>query len=158
MTPVDGRAIVAMFRPVLLRTKTSGSVCREPDDQACIERGWHLLPRRRGALSLTGRAATPGVIEFVGLPPQNGACGCRCLCRGPYHHSVGRKPSAHYQIDSTLSRQYSAASGFWAVAFRGFSSFLLDHALVDIGVGALAREVQGVETVVLPRAIQVVAH
>ena len=39
----------------------------------------------------------------------------------------------------------------WNTRFRGFeSSFLLDHALVDIGVGVRwLREVQGVETVVL---------
>ncbi len=81
---------------------------------------------------------------------------------GLYHHSVGRKPkvaliAAHYQIDFSehYLAEYMAIRGIgflgWNTRFRGFeSSFLLDHALVDIGVGVRwLREVQGVETVVL---------
>jgi pimeloyl-ACP methyl ester carboxylesterase len=75
---------------------------------------------------------------------------------------VGRKPkvaviATHYQID--FSEHYLAdylatrGVGFlgWNTRFRGFeSSFVLDHALVDIGVGVRwLREIQGVETVVL---------
>jgi pimeloyl-ACP methyl ester carboxylesterase len=65
--------------------------------------------------------------------------------------------AAHYQID--FSEHYLAdylavrGVGFlgWTTRFRGFESrFLLDHALVDIGVGVRwLREVQGVDTVVL---------
>jgi pimeloyl-ACP methyl ester carboxylesterase len=75
---------------------------------------------------------------------------------------VGRKPkvaviATHYQID--FSEHYLAEDlatrgiGFlgWNTRFRGFeSSFRLDHALVDIGVGVRwLREVAGVEAVVL---------
>jgi pimeloyl-ACP methyl ester carboxylesterase len=65
--------------------------------------------------------------------------------------------ATHYQID--FSEHYLAdhlvtrGIGFlgWNTRFRGFeSSFLLDHALVDIGVGVRwLREVQEVDTVVL---------
>ncbi|SGC30129.1 alpha/beta hydrolase [Mycobacterium tuberculosis] len=122
---------------------------------------------------MTGRAATPGVIrEFVGLPSRTAgrAAAGGHPCQGLYHHSVGRKPkvaliAAHYQIDFSehYLAEYMAIRGIgflgWNTRFRGFeSSFLLDHALVDIGVGVRwLREVQGVETVVL-LAIQVVAH
>lgn len=114
---------------------------------------------------MTGRAATPGVIrEFVGLPSRTAgrAAAGGHPCQGLYHHSVGRKPkvaliAAHYQIDFSehYLAEYMAIRGIgflgWNTRFRGFeSSFLLDHALVDIGVGVRwLREVQGVETVVL---------
>lgn len=65
--------------------------------------------------------------------------------------------ATHYQID--FSEHYIAdymairGVGFlgWNTRFRGFeTNFLLDHALVDIGVGVRwLREVQGVEAVVL---------
>ena len=65
--------------------------------------------------------------------------------------------ATHYQID--FSEHYLAdylairGVGFlgWNTRFRGFeSNFLLDHALVDIGVGVRwLREVQGVDAVVL---------
>ena len=108
---------------------------------------------------------TPGVIrEFVGLPSPTarraGAGGHPC--QGLYHRGVGRKPkvamiATHYQIDFSehYLADYMATRGIgflgWNTRFRGFeSSFLLDHALVDIGVGVRwLREVQGVETVVL---------
>jgi pimeloyl-ACP methyl ester carboxylesterase len=65
--------------------------------------------------------------------------------------------ATHYQIDFAehYLADYLATRGVgflgWNTRFRGFeSSFLLDHALVDIGVGVRwLREVQGVETVVL---------
>jgi pimeloyl-ACP methyl ester carboxylesterase len=109
--------------------------------------------------------APPGVIrEFVGLPSPTarraGAGGHPC--QGIYHRGVGRKPkvaiiAAHYQIDFSehYLADYMATRGIgflgWNTRFRGFeSSFLLDHALVDIGVGMRwLREVQGVETIVL---------
>ncbi|MGV0605183.1 alpha/beta hydrolase [Mycolicibacterium sp. XJ1904] len=109
--------------------------------------------------------ATPGVIrEFVGLDSPNarraGAGGHPC--QGLYHRGVGRKPkvaiiATHYQIDFSehYLADYMATRGIgflgWNTRYRGFeSSFLLDHALVDIGVGVRwLREVQGVETIVL---------
>jgi pimeloyl-ACP methyl ester carboxylesterase len=79
-----------------------------------------------------------------------------------YYRGVGRKPkvamiATHYQIDFSehYLAEYMATRGIgflgWNTRFRGFeSSFLLDHALVDIGVGVRwLREVQRVETVVL---------
>ena len=65
--------------------------------------------------------------------------------------------ATHYQIDFSehYLADYLATRGIgflgWNTRFRGFeSSFLLDHALVDIGVGVRwLRDVQGVETVVL---------
>jgi pimeloyl-ACP methyl ester carboxylesterase len=108
---------------------------------------------------------TPGVIrEFVGLTSptakRNGAGGHPC--QGLYYRGVGRKPkvamiATHYQIDFSehYLADYLATRGIgflgWNTRFRGFeSSFLLDHALVDIGVGVRwLRDVAGVETVVL---------
>jgi pimeloyl-ACP methyl ester carboxylesterase len=108
---------------------------------------------------------TPGVIrEFIGLPSTTarraGAGGHPC--QGLYHRSVGRRPkvamiATHYQIDFSehYLADYMATRGIgflgWNTRFRGFeSSFLLDHALVDIGVGVRwLRDVQGVETIVL---------
>ena len=108
---------------------------------------------------------TPGVVrEFVGLPSRtaarSGAGGHPC--QGIYYRGVGRKPkvgviATHYQVDFSehYLAEYLATRGIgflgWNTRFRGFeSSFLLDHALVDIGVGVRwLREVAGVETVVL---------
>jgi hypothetical protein len=110
-------------------------------------------------------AGTPGVVrEFIGLPSPTarraGAGGHPC--QGLYHRGVGRKPkvaviAAHYQIDFSehYLADYLATRGIgflgWNTRFRGFeSSFLLDHALVDIGVGVRwLRETQAVETIVL---------
>ncbi|RAV18153.1 alpha/beta hydrolase [Mycolicibacterium sp. GF69] len=113
----------------------------------------------------TSNTATPGVIrEFVGLdsPTARRAGAGGHPCQGLYHRGVGRKPkvamiATHYQIDFSehYLADYMATRGIgflgWNTRFRGFeSSFLLDHALVDIGVGVRwLREVQGVETIVL---------
>ncbi len=114
---------------------------------------------------MTRTSGTPGVIrEFIGLPSPTarraGAGGHPC--QGVYYRGVGRKPkvamiAAHYQIDFSehYLADYMATRGIgflgWNTRFRGFeSSFLLDHALVDIGVGVRwLRETQAVETIVL---------
>ena len=102
--------------------------------------------------------------EFVGLPSRTaaraGAGGHPC--QGLYHRGVGRKPkvamiATHYQIDFSehYLADYMATRGVgflgWNTRYRGFeSSFALDHALVDIGIGVRwLREVQGAEAVVL---------
>jgi pimeloyl-ACP methyl ester carboxylesterase len=102
--------------------------------------------------------------EFIGLdsPTARRAGSGGHPCQGLYHRGVGRKPkvamiAVHYQIDFSehYLADYLATRGIgflgWNTRFRGFeSSFLLDHALVDIGVGVRwLREVQGVETIVL---------
>ncbi|GAA2143188.1 alpha/beta hydrolase family protein [Actinomadura napierensis] len=101
---------------------------------------------------------------FVGLPsPTIGRAGAGGHpCQGLYHRRAGTKPkvafiATHYQIDFAehYLAEYMAERGFgflgWNTRFRGDEShFLLDHALVDIGVGVRwLREVAGVETVVL---------
>lgn len=109
--------------------------------------------------------ASPEVIrEFVGLesPAAQRAGAGGYPCQGLYYRSSERKPTiaviaTHYQIDFSehYIAEYLAARGIgflgWNTRFRGFeSSFLLDHALVDIGVGVRwLREAQGIETVVL---------
>ncbi|MGE2816789.1 alpha/beta hydrolase [Mycobacterium heidelbergense] len=114
---------------------------------------------------MTRHTPAAGVIrEFVGVPsPTAGRAGAGGHpCQGLYHRAVGRKPKVamigtHYQIDFSehYLADYIATRGIgflgWNTRFRGFeSSFLLDHALVDIGVGVRwLREVQGVDTVVL---------
>ena len=114
---------------------------------------------------MTRRNCAAGVIrEFVGLPsPTAGRAGAGGHpCQGLYHRGVGRKPkvamiATHYQIDFSehYLADYMATRGIgflgWNTRFRGFeSNFLLDHALVDIGVGVRwLREVQGIETVIL---------
>lgn len=102
--------------------------------------------------------------EFVGLPsPSAGRAGAGGHpCQGLYHRATVSKPTVamiatHYQIDFSehYLAEYLAARGIgflgWNTRFRGFeSSFMLDHALVDIGVGVRwLREVQGVDTIVL---------
>ena len=110
-------------------------------------------------------AGTPGVTrEFVGLdsPTARRAGSGGHPCQGLYHRGVGRKPkvamiATHYQIDFSehYLADYMATRGIgflgWNTRYRGYeSSFLLDHALVDIGVGVRwLREIQGVETIVL---------
>ncbi|HKV18603.1 MAG TPA: alpha/beta hydrolase [Mycobacterium sp.] len=116
-------------------------------------------------MTRTPSSGTPGVTrEFIGLdsPTARRAGSGGHPCQGLYHRGVGRKPkvamiAAHYQIDFSehYLADYMATRGIgflgWNTRFRGFeSSFLLDHALVDIGVGVRwLREVQGVERVVL---------
>jgi len=113
--------------------------------------------------SMTSR--TLGVTrEFVGLdsPTARQAGSGGHPCQGLYHRGVGRKPkvamiATHYQIDFSehYLAEYMATRGIgflgWNTRFRGFeSSFRLDHALVDIGVGVRwLRDVQGIETVIL---------
>jgi pimeloyl-ACP methyl ester carboxylesterase len=108
---------------------------------------------------------TPGVTrEFVGLdsPSARRAGSGGHPCQGIYYRGVGRRPkvaviASHYQIDFSehYLADYLATRGIgflgWNTRFRGFeSSFLLDHALVDIGVGVRwLREVQNIQTVVL---------
>jgi len=110
-------------------------------------------------------SATPGVTrEFIGVDSTTArrAGSGGHPCQGVYYRGVGRKPkvamiATHYQIDFSehYLAEYMATRGIgflgWNTRFRGFeSSFLLDHALVDIGVGVRwLREVQRVETVVL---------
>ena len=110
-------------------------------------------------------SSTPGVTrEFVGTdsPTARRAGSGGHPCQGIYYRGVGRKPkvamiAAHYQIDFSehYLADYMATRGIgflgWNTRFRGYeSSFMLDHALVDLGVGMRwLREVQNVETSVL---------
>ncbi|TXI66112.1 MAG: alpha/beta hydrolase [Mycolicibacterium mageritense] len=102
--------------------------------------------------------------EFVGVesPTARRAGAGGYPCQGIYYRGIGRKPkvamiATHYQIDFSehYLADYMATRGIgflgWNTRFRGFeSSFLLDHALVDIGVGVRwLRETQHIETVVL---------
>jgi pimeloyl-ACP methyl ester carboxylesterase len=107
----------------------------------------------------------PAVLrEFVGLPSPTaaraGAGGHPC--QGIYHRIKGTRPTVaviatHYQIDFSehYLAEYLATRGVgflgWNTRFRGYeSSFVLDHALIDIGVGVRwLMETRGVETVVL---------
>jgi acetyl esterase/lipase len=114
---------------------------------------------------VTRTTGTPGVVrEFIGLPSPTGrrAGAGGHPCQGIYYRGVGRKPkvaviATHYQIDFSehYLADYLATRGIgflgWNTRFRGFeSSFLLDHALVDIGVGVRwLRDTQAVETIVL---------
>jgi len=112
-----------------------------------------------------GGSGTPGVTrEFIGMdsPTARRAGSGGHPCQGIYYRGVGRKPkvamiATHYQIDFSehYLADYMATRGIgflgWNTRFRGHeSSFLLDHALVDVGVGIQwLRDVQGVETIVL---------
>ncbi len=116
-------------------------------------------------MSSAAPSPTPGVTrEFVGLDSTTArrAGSGGHPCQGLYHRGADRKPTVamiatHYQIDFSehYLADYLAGRGIgflgWNTRFRGFeSSFLLDHALVDIGVGVRwLREVQGIATVVL---------
>ena len=87
--------------------------------------------------------------EFIGVDsPTAGRAGAGGHpCQGLYHRSAGHRPkvamiATHYQIDFSehYIAEYMASRGVgflgWNTRFRGFeSSFVLDHALVDIGVG-----------------------
>ncbi|KWX20015.1 alpha/beta hydrolase [Mycolicibacterium wolinskyi] len=113
----------------------------------------------------SGASPAAGVIrEFIGVesPTARRAGAGGHPCQGIYYRGVGRKPkiaviATHYQIDFSehYIADYLATRGIgflgWNTRFRGFeSSFLLDHALVDIGVGVRwLREVANIETVVL---------
>ena len=116
-------------------------------------------------MSSSASSQTPRLTrEFVGLdsPSAQRAGSGGHPCQGLYHRDADRKPkvamiATHYQIDFSehYLADYLATRGIgflgWNTRFRGFeSSFLLDHALVDIGVGVRwLREVQDIETVIL---------
>ena len=102
--------------------------------------------------------------EFLGLDsPTAGRAGAGGHpCQGLYHRAAGHRPkiamiATHYQIDFSehYIAEYMAARGVgflgWNTRFRGFeSNFVLDHALLDIGVGVRwLRETAGAEMVVL---------
>lgn len=102
--------------------------------------------------------------EFVGIESASAARNVIGFhpCQGGYFTPAGKRPrvaliAAHYGAD--FSEHYLAPAlaergyGFlgWNTRFRGAeSSFLLEHALVDLGAGVnWLREVAGVESVVL---------
>lgn len=83
-------------------------------------------------------------------------------CQGIYWTAAGTRPKAaliatHYNVDFTehYIAPYFAKAGFgflgWNTRYRGAEDlFLLEHALIDIGVGVRwLREEAGVETVVI---------
>lgn len=102
--------------------------------------------------------------EFVGLAsPVIGRAGAGGHpCQGIWHAPAGERPkigfiATHYNVDFSehYLGSYLAARGFgflgWNTRFRGNErSFLLDHAVAEIGVGVQwMKEVAGVETVVI---------
>ncbi|MCF2529673.1 alpha/beta hydrolase family protein [Yinghuangia soli] len=106
----------------------------------------------------------PTVAEFVGSEspgaPRAGAGGHPC--QGLYHAPDGARPrvaliATHYQIDFAehYLAEFLAARGLgflgWNTRYRGYEGdFVLDRALVDIGVGVRwLKEQAGVEHVVL---------
>jgi len=83
-------------------------------------------------------------------------------CQGVYHRPPGARPTVafiatHYNVDFSehYLAQYLAARGYgflgWNTRYRGAEAyFLLEHAVVDIGMGVhWLRDVAGVETVVI---------
>ena len=83
-------------------------------------------------------------------------------CQGLYYSPVGPKPktafiATHYNVDFSehYLGEFMAARGFgflgWNTRFRGAEAFfLLEHALIDIGVGVRwLKEQAGVEQVVI---------
>jgi acetyl esterase/lipase len=104
------------------------------------------------------------VREFVGLPsPVAGRSGPGGHpCQGLYHRPRGARPgtafiATHYNVDFAehYLASYLAERGFgflgWNTRFRGNeASFLLDHALAEIGVGVRwLREQAGAERIAL---------
>jgi hypothetical protein len=102
--------------------------------------------------------------EFVGLaaPGQHRNGAGFWPCQGLYVTRSGQRPkvamiATHYNVDFSehYLAEYVAERGIgflgWNTRFRGAEQyFLLDHALVDIGVGVRwLKEVAGVETVIL---------
>ena len=102
--------------------------------------------------------------QFIGLAsPVVGRAGAGGHpCQGIWHHPVGSRPrvafiATHYNVDFSehYLGPYLAERGFgflgWNTRFRGNErSFLLDHAVAEIGVGVRwLREEAGIETVVL---------
>ena len=100
---------------------------------------------------------------FVGLPSPTGfrAGAGGHPCQGLYWTPKGARPkvafiASHYNVDFAehYIAPHMAARGFgflgWNTRFRGAEDlFLLEHAVVDIGVGMRWLRQQGVETVVL---------
>lgn len=102
--------------------------------------------------------------EFVGLaaPGLHRAGAGGWPCQGLYYTPAGKRPTiafiaTHYNVDFAehYLADYIASRGYgflgWNTRFRGAEAyFLLDHALVDIGVGVRwLKEEAGVETVIL---------
>jgi hypothetical protein len=102
--------------------------------------------------------------QFIGLaaPGQHRAGAGGWPCQGVYYTPGGRRPAValvatHYNVDFSQHylAEYVARRGLgflgWNTRFRGAEQyFLLDHALVDIGVGVRwLKETAGVETVIL---------
>ena len=102
--------------------------------------------------------------QFVGLvsptAPRVGAGGHPC--QGLYWTPTGKRPkvaliATHYNVDFAehYIAPYFAKAGFgflgWNTRYRGAEDlFILEHALIDIGVGVRwLREQAGVETVVI---------
>jgi pimeloyl-ACP methyl ester carboxylesterase len=103
-------------------------------------------------------------IRFVGLPSPTGfrAGAGGHPCQGLYWTPASAPPkvaviATHYNVDFAehYLAPFFAERGFgflgWNTRYRGAEDlFLLEHALIDIGVGVRwLREVAGVETVVL---------
>jgi len=103
-------------------------------------------------------------VQFIGRPsptaPRIQAGGHPC--QGLYWTPKGQRPrtaliATHYNVDFAehYSAAYFAARGFgflgWNTRFRGAEDqFILEHALIDIGVGVhWLREEAGVERVVI---------
>ncbi len=103
-------------------------------------------------------------IQFIGraspTAPRVGAGGHPC--QGLYWTAPGERPktaliATHYNVDFAehYSAPYFAARGFgflgWNTRYRGAEDqFILEHALIDIGVGVRwLREEAGVERVVI---------
>ena len=102
--------------------------------------------------------------EFVSLTsPSGGRNGAGFYpCQGLYYTASGQRPrtafiATHYNVDFSehYLGEYMAARGFgflgWNTRFRGNEGyFLLEHALLDIGVGVRwLKEQAGVEQVVI---------
>src|SRR3954449_3974705 len=111
-------------------------------------------------------ASGMGSVErtFVSLDsPTMGRAGAGGRpCQGVYHRPAGKQPSValianHYEVDFSehYLADFMAARGYgflgWNTRYRGIGAyFLLEQALVDIGVGVRwLREEAGVDTVVL---------
>jgi hypothetical protein len=110
-------------------------------------------------------ADAPGVeARFVGLssPTATPAGHGSHPCQGLYWTATGTKPkvaliATHYNVDFAehYLAPWFARAGFgflgWNTRFRGAEDlFILEHALIDIGVGVRwLREQAGVETVVI---------
>ena len=103
-------------------------------------------------------------VQFIGLPsptaPQAG-WGAH-PCQGLYYTPRGKRPrvamfAAHYNVDfmEHYFAPYACERGYaflgWNTRFRGAEDqFLLEHALVDIGVGTRwLKEQAGVDTLIL---------